>query len=111
MSDTARPNWTMVRLTNGTLAKLRALAAKWYHCSAFLASVPGPDDRGHISIDRVVEELLRRDEGHRTRAKAQSARTRGIPRSCDQGVYTGVAGLTIKVIDAYDPNQGVCIDA
>jgi hypothetical protein len=94
MPETARPNWTIVRLKNPTLAALRELGQRWFELSAWREDVPRPNDRNELSIDSIVTELLRRDESHRTRSRAQ--RRRGKPRVAtgEPGVYTEVKELS-----------------
>jgi hypothetical protein len=58
---------THIRVTRATKAALEQLGRLW---AADLATDWGPaPDKMHVSADRVIAELIRRDEAHRTRAR------------------------------------------
>lgn len=65
---------TLVRIGRDTKFKLEQLAAKWAQLYAEgRMDVPAPNDKDVISIDRVIAELLRRDDEHRRRSKRSIA--------------------------------------
>lgn len=67
-------DWTMVRLQRKTAASLKALAKAWqsaYEIGRY-NSCPGKPHDGVISLDAVIEELIRREYDHQAR-RAKSA--------------------------------------
>lgn len=66
-------NSTLVRIGRDTKFKLEQLAALWIKLYASgRMDVPHPNDKDVISIDRVIRELLKRDEEHRGRSRKNS---------------------------------------
>jgi hypothetical protein len=69
MAKSRQEKWIMVRLRRSTHRKLLDLERLWVEAYARGEQVPAPDDRDGIGIDRMVAELLKRDNAHRARAR------------------------------------------
>jgi len=68
--------WVMVRIHRTTHAALRQVGELWTRLYAAGGIAPATDEQGGLSLDRIVAELLRRDQDHRTRARLQAAKRR-----------------------------------
>lgn len=67
---TDESKWTMVRLRKETHAALREIGAMLQsRYEAGLGQV-GDAERGSLSLDAIILELIRRDKDHRRRGKA-----------------------------------------
>ena len=66
--------WIMVRLGRWTHHQLRKLAHKWINPRVSNNNSPAPDDRGVISIDRIVRTLIERELAHVARGAKSKAK-------------------------------------
>lgn len=70
-------DWIMVRIRRDTHRRLQEIAAIWKQQAEVRNDLPAADDRDRIGLDRVIAELIRRDDSHRARAKRKvSSRSR-----------------------------------
>lgn len=74
MPESARPNWTMVRVRVETREQLRELQQLWTsrYLKGLLSPVEDPDRE--MSVDWIVRELLARNRKHMERSRAASKR-------------------------------------
>lgn len=72
-------DWIMVRIRRTTHQRLTELAEMWKRERERRNDLPAPDDRDRIGLDRVISELIDRDDSHRRRGRKKvSARKRTL---------------------------------
>lgn len=91
---------TLVRIGRDLKFKLEQLGLSWQKLAQEgRLDVPHDPDRENLSIDRIVRELLRRDQEHRIRSKRSSTpRTAAEARPGPGGTEDG-PGLSLSDSD------------
>jgi hypothetical protein len=74
MAKSRQEKWIMCRLRRKTHRLLLEIERRWIDAHVKgLGGLP-PDDRDGIGLDRIVQELIRRDEEHRQRSNGRPVR-------------------------------------